>query len=156
MMIGGTWIPSVLKKQKFEYDWLLLPGAKDTPTVPSLYAGDTLAVPTASKHQSLAKEFIATYSSDEVQTYAAEKVGSLPAVQTVKASDVEGLGPLVQQIVDFAATKVGIGWTSTLPGSLGQVFVDAEAQKLLSGQVTVEKAGQDQQKQFESYKSRNG
>lgn len=156
MMIGGTWIPSVLKKQKFEYDWLLLPGAKGTPTVPSLYAGDTLAVPTASKHQSLAKEFIATYSSDEVQTYAAEKVGSLPAVQTVKASDVEGLGPLVQQIVDFAATKVGIGWTSTLPGSLGQVFVDAEAQKLLSGQVTVEKAGQDQQKQFESYKSRNG
>ena len=156
MMIGGNWIPSVIKTQKFDYDWLLLPGAKDTPTVPSLYAGDTLAIPTASKNQGLAKEFLETYQSDDVQKYAAGKVGSLPAVSTVKAADVPGLGPIVQDIVGYASKKVGIGWTSTLPGSLGQAFVDAEAQKLLSGQVTVEQAGKDQQQQFETYKSQNG
>jgi raffinose/stachyose/melibiose transport system substrate-binding protein len=156
MLIGGTWIPSVLKTQKFDYDWLLLPGANDTPTVPSLYAGDTLAIPTASKHQALAKEFLVLYESDKVQTFAAAKVGSLPAVSTVKAADVPGLGPIVQQIVDYTTKKVGIGWTSTLPGSLGQAFVDAEAQKMLGGQVTVEQAGKDQQKQFETYKSQNG
>jgi raffinose/stachyose/melibiose transport system substrate-binding protein len=156
MMIGGNWIPSLLKTQKFEYDWLLLPGANGTPTVPSLYAGDTLGIPTSSKNQGLAKEFLEIYESDDVQKYAASKVGSLPAVSTVKAADVPGLGPIVQDIVDYAAKKVGIGWTSTLPGSLGQAFVDAEAQKVLGGQVTAEQAGKDQQKQFETYKSQNG
>ena len=63
---------------------------------------------------------------------------------------------IAHAVVDYAAKKVGIGWTSTLPGSLGQAFVDAEAQKVLSGQVTVEQAGKDQQKQFETYKSQNG
>ena len=156
MMIGGTWIPSVLKKQSFDYDWLLLPGAGDTPTVPSIYAGDTLAIPTASKHKDLAKEFLEIYSSDKVQKYAAAHVGSLPAVNTVKASEVPDLGPLVQQVVKFTATKVGIGWTSTLPGGLGQTLIDSEAQKMLSGQSTPEEVGKNQQKEFESYKSDNG
>ena len=156
MMIGGTWIPSVLKDQSFDYDWLLLPGAGDTPTVPTVYAGDTLAIPTASKHQDLAKEFLEIYSSDEVQKFAAANVGSLPAVQTVAAADVPDLGPLVQQVVEFTQTEVGIGWTSTLPGGLGQTFIDAEAQKMLSGQSTPEQVGESQQKEFESYKSENG
>lgn len=156
MIIGGTWFPSIIKKQKFDYGWLLLPGAKDTPTVPSLYAGDTLAIPTASKHQALAKEFLEIYSSDKVQIYAAKTVGSLPAVTTVKAADVPALGPIVQEVVDYATKKVGIGWTSTVPSSLGGTFIDAEAQKVLGGQVTVEQAGKDQQQAFETYKSQNG
>ena len=83
-------------------------------------------------------------------------MGSLPAVQTVAAADVPDLGPLVQQVVEFTQTAVGIGWTSTLPGGLGQTFIDAEAQKMLSGQSTPEQVGESQQKEFESYKSENG
>lgn len=153
MLLGGTWTPSVIGDTGFEYDWLLLPGAADQPTQPTLFAGDTLAIPTASTNSELAKEFLAIYSSDEVQKYAAENVGSLPAVNTVAASDVPGLGPLVQSIVEFTtSTGFGIGWTSTLPGSIGQSFIDPQVQQLVSGQTTAEHIGEAEQQEFESYK----
>ncbi|MDQ0634375.1 raffinose/stachyose/melibiose transport system substrate-binding protein [Arthrobacter pascens] len=156
MFLGGAWIPSVIGDVGFKYDWLLLPGAKDQPTLPTLYAGDTLAIPKTSKNIDLAKKFLAVYSSDDVQKFAAEKVGSLPAVNTVKASDVPGLGPVVQSIVEYTnSVGFGLGLTATLPGSLGGSFMDPQIQQLLSGQTTAEQVGQAQQDAFDKYKSQN-
>ncbi|MCP1428169.1 raffinose/stachyose/melibiose transport system substrate-binding protein [Microbacterium foliorum] len=156
MLLGGSWIPSILGDVDFEYDWLLLPGAGDEPTLPSLFAGDTLAIPKTSKNIDLAKKFLAIYSSDDVQTYAAENVGSLPAVNTVAASDLPGLGPVVQSVVEFTTTVgFGLGWTSTLPGSLGGSFIDPQIQQLVSGQTTAEQIGQAEQSAFDTWKSQN-
>jgi raffinose/stachyose/melibiose transport system substrate-binding protein len=156
MFLGGTWIPSVLGDVDFEYDWLLLPGAGDQPTLPSLYAGDTLAIPKTSNNVDLAKKFLAVYSSDDVQTFAAENVGSLPAVNTVAASDVPGLGPVVQSVVEYTNTVgFGLGLTSTLPGSIGGSFLDPQIQQLVSGQTTAEQIGQAQQDAFDTWKSQN-
>ncbi|WP_435749208.1 ABC transporter substrate-binding protein [Microbacterium sp. PMB16] len=156
MLLGGVWIPSVLGDVGFEYDWLLLPGAGDQPTLPSLYAGDTLAVPKTSKNIDLAKKFLAVYSSDDVQKFAAENVGSLPAVNTVAASDVPGLGPVVQSVVEFTNTVgFGLGWTGSLPGAIGQSFLDPHIQQLVSGQTTPEQIGQAEQDAFDTWKSQN-
>ncbi|GAA2934709.1 hypothetical protein GCM10010458_17860 [Microbacterium luteolum] len=156
MLLGGVWIPSILGDVDFEYDWLLLPGAGDEPTLPSLYAGDTLAVPKTSKNIDLAKKFLAVYSSDDVQKFAAENVGSLPAVNTVAASDVPGLGPVVQSVIEFTnSVGFGLGLTSTLPGSIGGSFMDPQIQQLVSGQTTAEQVGQAQQGAFDTWKSQN-
>ena len=156
MMLGGSWIPSILGDVDFDYDWLVLPGAGTEPTLPSLFAGDTLAVPKTSKNIDLAEKFLAIYSSDDVQTYAAENVGSLPAVNTVSADDLPGLGPIVQSIVTFTNdTGFGLGWTSTLPGSIGQSLVDPQIQQLVSGQTTPDAVGQAEQTAFDSWKSQN-
>ena len=156
MFLGGAWIPSILGDVDFKYDWLLLPGAKDQPTLPTLYAGDTLAIPKTSKNIDLAKKFLAVYSSDDVQKFAAEKVGSLPAVNTVAASDVPGLGPVVQSIVEYTnSIGFGLGYTATVPGSLGGSFMDPQIQQLLSGQATAEQVGQAQQDAFDTWKSQN-
>lgn len=160
MFLGGTWIPSILEKASlpFDYGWLLLPGkTSDKPTVPIAYAGDTLAVPRTAKNPDLAKDFLELYVSDEVQKYAAENVGSLPSVQTVKAADIPALGEVVQEIVTFSSGKgTTTGWTSILPGSLGQSFIDPEIQKYLGGQVSLDEVGQNQQRQFENFKAKNG
>ncbi|MFM9458128.1 ABC transporter substrate-binding protein [Streptomyces europaeiscabiei] len=156
MLLAGTWIPSVLGDTDFDYDWLLLPGAGNQPTLPTLYAGDTLAIPTASKNVAMAKEFLKIYVSDEVQKYAAQHVGSLPAVKTVEAASVSELGPIVQSIIDFTnTTGFGLGWTSTLPGSIGQSFIDPQVQQLVSGQTTAKKIGEAEQQEFEKYKAQD-
>jgi raffinose/stachyose/melibiose transport system substrate-binding protein len=155
MFLGGTWIPSILGEVDFEYDWLLLPGAGDTPTLPTIYAGDTLAIPRTSKNIELAKEFLGIYNSDDVQTFAAS-VGSLPAVNTVDPSTLTELGPIVQSIIAFTnTTGFGLGLTSTLPGELGGVFIDPQVQQVVSGQSTPEKVGQAMQEAFENWKSKS-
>lgn len=155
MFLGGTWIPSILGPVDFDYDWLLLPGAGDTPTLPSLYAGDTLAIPRTSKNIDLAKEFLGIYASDDVQTFAAT-VGSLPAVNTVDPAGLTALGPVVQSVIAFTnTTGFGLGLTSTLPGELGGVFIDPQVQQVVSGQTTPEKVGQAMQDAFENWKSKS-
>lgn len=155
MFLGGTWIPSILGDVDFEYDWLLLPGAGDTPTLPSLYAGDTLAIPRTSKNIELAKEFLGIYASDDVQTFAAT-VGSLPAVNTVDPAGLDALGPIVQSVIAFTnETGFGLGLTSTLPGELGGVFIDPQVQQVVSGQTTPEKVGEAMQEAFENWKSKS-
>lgn len=157
MMIGGTWVPALLKSAgtKFDYDWLVLPGI-DKPAIPTLYAGDTLGVSAKSRQPDLAKAFLVTYVSDEVQAYAAATVGSLPAVKTVDPMKISELGPVVQNVVGFVNSHgAGVGWTSVLPGGLGQSFLDPEIQKFLGGQVTLEQLGKDQQQHFEDFKAAN-
>lgn len=156
MMLGGSWIPSILGDVDFDYDWLLLPGTGDQATLPSLFAGDTLAIPKTSKNIELAKKFLEVYSSDDVQTYAAENVGSLPAVNTVDSADLPGLGAVVQSIVEYTKTTgFGLGWTSTLPGSIGGSFIDPQLQQVVSGQAKADAVGSAEQKAFETWKSQN-
>jgi raffinose/stachyose/melibiose transport system substrate-binding protein len=158
MLIGGTWIPALLKDAgiKFNYDWLLLPGISK-PTIPTAYAGDTLGVSAKSTHPDLAKAFLALYVSDDVQAYEAKTVGSLPAVKTVDPQKITELGPVVQDVIGFVNKNgAGTGWTSVLPGALGQSFLDPEIQKFLGGQVTLDQLGKDQQQQFDDFKATNG
>lgn len=159
MMLGGIWMPAIFDDAKtgvkFDYDWLLLPG-KAGPTLPTVYAGDTLAIPKASDNKAMAKKFLEIYVSDDVQRYAAVNVGSMPAVKSVDPTKIDKLPKVTQDVVSFVNDNgAGVGWTSVSPGALSQTFIDPEMQKLLAGQTSLEKLGQAQQKQFESFKKDN-
>jgi len=157
MLLGGNWTFAVVDKEKpsFTYDWLLLPGAAaGNPTVPTIYAGDTFVVPVKAAHPDLAKKFLQLLVTDEMQT-AMAKAGAVPAVTTVDPTAVSGAQQ--QAILTFIQKKGGgAGWTSILPGALGQTFIDQQVQKLLGGQESLEQLGQNQQKQFDTWKSQNG
>jgi raffinose/stachyose/melibiose transport system substrate-binding protein len=159
MLLGGIWMPAIFDDAKsgvkFDYDWMLLPG-KAGPTLPTVYAGDTLAVPKASDNQAMAKKFLEIYVSDDVQRYAAVNVGSMPAVKSVDPTKIDKLPKVTQDVVSFVNDNgAGVGWTSIAPGSLAQTFIDPEMQKLLAGQTSLKKVGEAQQKQFESFKKDN-
>ena len=63
---------------------------------------------------------------------------------------------VTQDVVSFVnGNGAGVGWTSVAPGALAQTFIDPEMQKLLAGQTSLEKLGEAQQKQFESFKKDN-
>ena len=160
MMLGGIWLPAIFDNPdsgvKFDYDWLLLPGTEG-PTLPTVYAGDTLAIPTSSDNQEMAKEFLEIYVSDDVQRYAAVNVGSMPAVTSVDPTEIDELPTAAQDIVAFVNEfGAGIGWTSVAPGSLAQQFIDPQMQQLLAGQTSLEAVGEAQQEHFESFKKDNG
>ena len=159
MMLGGNWLPAIFDGPdsgvKFDYDWLLLPGTEG-PTVPTVYAGDTLVVPTTSDNQEMAKAFLEVYVSDDVQRYAASKVGSMPAVTSVDPTEIDELPTATQDIVAFVNDNgAGVGWTSVVPGALSQQFVDPQIQQLLAEQTSLAALGEAQQEQFESFKKDN-
>ena len=65
---------------------------------------------------------------------------------------------VTQDVVSFVngnGNGAGVGWTSVAPGALAQTFIDPEMPKLLAGQTSLEKLGEAQQKQFESFKKDN-
>ena len=160
MLLGGIWMPAIFDDPdsgaKFDYDWLLLPGMEG-PTLPTAYAGDTLAIPTTSDNKEMAKEFLEIYVSDDVQRYAASKVGSMPAVTSVDPTEIDELPTATQDIVAFVNEfGAGVGWTSVSPGALAQTFIDPQMQQMLAGQTSLEELGEAQQEQFESFKTDNG
>jgi raffinose/stachyose/melibiose transport system substrate-binding protein len=160
MLLGGNWMPAIFDDPdsgvKFDYDWLLLP-ATEGPTLPTVYAGDTLAIPTTSDNQEMAKKFLEVYVSDDVQRYAASKVGSMPAVTSVDPTEIDELPTATQDIVAFVNENgAGVGWTSVAPGALAQTFIDPQMQQMLAGQTSLEELGEAQQEQFESFKKDNG
>ena len=160
MLLGGSFSPAVLDKQKlsFSYDWLLLPSATPgKPTIPTAYAGDTFAISKQAKNQDLAKAFVELFVSDAMQVAEAKATASLPAVSSVDPAKIPSLGTQVQSMLAYTKQhSSGVGWTSVLPGGLGQSYVDPQIQKLLGGQATLAQVGQNQQKQFESFRAKNG
>ena len=105
----------------------------------------------------MAKKYLEIYVSDDVQAYAAAKVGSMPAVTSVDPTEIDELPTATQDIVTFVNENgAGVGWTSVSPGALAQTFIDPQMQQFLAGQTSLEAIGEAQQKQFESFKEDNG
>ena len=105
----------------------------------------------------MAKKFLEIYVSDDVQRYAASKVGSMPAVTSVDPTEIDELPTATQDIVAFVNENgAGVGWTSVAPGALAQTFIDPQMQQMLAGQTSLEELGEAQQEQFESFKKDNG
>ena len=160
MLLGGSYSPPLIDKDNpsFKYGWLLLPGINGgKATVPTAYAGDTLAVPVKAKHPDLAKKFLQLVVSDEMQARQAKISSALPAVNSVPKSDLQTLNPVTLDILTFASKNgAGTGWTSVAPGGLAQSFIDPQIQKLLGGQESLAELGANQQQQFTSFKASQG
>jgi raffinose/stachyose/melibiose transport system substrate-binding protein len=156
MVLDGSYSPATFKKDgiSFDYDWALLPPVDTSKkTQVSLYNGDAYAIPARAKNPTLAKEFLESIMSVQGQTTLIAS-GSLPSVNDVPKSAFSGLAPQVTEILADEATNGGQpGWTSVVPGGLGQQLVDPKVQEMLNGNGTPEAIGQTVQSELQTVRS---
>jgi raffinose/stachyose/melibiose transport system substrate-binding protein len=136
MLLDGSYSPAVLKKDgvTFDYDWMLLPPVESSKkTQVSLYNGDAYAIPARAKNPTVAKEFLESIMSVQGQTLLPGQ-GSLPSVNDVPQSAFKSSPVQVQELLADEAKNGGQpGWTSVVPGGLGQQLVDPKVQEMLNG-----------------------
>lgn len=157
MLLDGSWTTGVLKKDgvNFDYDWALLPPVQaGKKSQLALYTGDALAIPARAKNPDLAKKFLESVMSVNGQeTLIAQ--GALPSVNDVPDSAYSSLpGQVQEQLADVKQNGGQPGWTSVVPGGLGQQFVDPQVQEMLNGSTTPEAIGDSVQQQL--MKTRSG
>jgi raffinose/stachyose/melibiose transport system substrate-binding protein len=156
MILDGNYSAAVFKSGgiSFDYGWALLPsvnsGGKSQITQ---YNGNTLAIPLKAKNPGLARKFLESVMSVEGQS-TVPGVGSLPAVNDVPASALSVFLPAVlEQLTDAKSNGGQPGWTSTVPGGLGQQLVDPLIQEMFNGRETPAEIGAAVQKQLDSIKA---
>jgi raffinose/stachyose/melibiose transport system substrate-binding protein len=139
MLLDGSYSPAVLKKDgvAFDYDWMLLPPMTASgKTQVSLYNGNAYAIPKRAKNVAGAKLFLESVVSQEGQS-ALPALGSLPSVNDVPKAAYTKLAPQVQGLIADQQENGGQpGWTSVVPGGLGQQLVDPKIQDMLNGNGT--------------------
>lgn len=156
MLLDGNYSVQVLKDGKLSFDlgWMLLPSANPAvPTKLTLYTGDTLGIPVNATNKPLAKKFLESVMSAEGQASQIQ-FGILPSVTTVPDSALSGLSSTVQeQVADSKDKGALVGWTSGVPGGLGQQFIEPLMQAMLNGQTTPEDIGAKVQDQLQVTRS---
>lgn len=158
MILGGATTTTALEAEgvTFDYDWVLLPSASG-PTLPTRYAGSTFVIPKTAENPELAKQFLEfLYQPDSVLAYIGAN-GSLPAITGLPEDEVREVLPEISaSILSYVDENgAGIGWTSVVPGALGQGFIDPEIQKQLNGQQSAEETAAAQQKNYETFLADN-
>lgn len=148
MFLGANVSVTALSQGSVKYDWLLLPPVEGSSTkvqMPS-YQGDSWGIPAKSKNIAAAKKFLEFLVSDEMQVNAFGNNGVFPIVNTVPTSELKGVDPITLALIDDS-NKNGTptGWTSAVPGPVGQLVVGTSMQSVWSGQMTVQQAAQAQQ-----------
>lgn len=156
MLLDGSWAPAALGAQglKFQMGWMLLPSLNPSLPTPLLsYNGDALGIPVQAAHQALAKKFLEFIMSPKGQANIIQG-GELPVTTTVPASVYKGLPAIVQDELAYAKANGSlVGWTSAVPGGLGQAFTDPLVQAMLNGQMTPQAVGAKVQAQLQVIRS---
>jgi raffinose/stachyose/melibiose transport system substrate-binding protein len=151
MLLDGDWSAATLKTGgiSFDFGWALLPPVDSSKKAQlNTYGGNAFAIPVKAKNPELAKKFLEAVASVEGQTTLI-KNGQLPMVNDVPAAAYTSLLPQVQeQLADFKANGGQPGWTSVVPGGLGQQLVDPLIQEMLNGNGTPASIGDAVQKQL--------
>lgn len=158
MAIGGDWdlVQFGQSNLNFEPDWALLPPiSADRKVVQTLYFGDALGIPAAAKNPDWAKKFLQFVVSDEIQELANVRgVGILPSVNSLPAEAIASLNPITQELLaDITANGSAPGWTGTIPGGVGQQFLDPLIQEMYSGGLTPADIAAQQQQRLEEFRA---
>ncbi len=156
MLLDGSFSPAVLQKDGigFDYDWALLPPVTPgTQMKVSTYNGNAYAIPAKAKNPSLAKKFLESMMSVDGQATTVSN-GGIPAVNDVPQSAYASLLPQVRsELDDIAANGSAPGWTSVVPGGIGQQLVDPLVQEMLNGNGSPESIGRAAQDALEKFRS---
>lgn len=159
MIIDGSWQAPVYRKDvKFGFGWMLLPPMNSTAkTQLTAYAGDAMAIPAKAKNPALAKKFLEFFMTEANLEQSVVKAGANLASVNLPASAYSALDPLVQEMLaDVAKNGAQSGWTSTVPGTLGQAFFDPLIQKMYAGQATSTQIAAQLQTQLATVRSGSG
>lgn len=151
MVVDGSYSTPNFQSAKFQYDWMLLPPIDTSKkTQVSQYNGDAYAVPARAKNPTLGKKFLEYAMSEEGQAVL-PGLSMLPAVNDLPQSKFSTLPKQVQELLaDQKANGGQPGWTSVVPGALGQQLIDPLIQQMLNGSGTPDTIAQAVQTKFES------
>jgi ABC-type glycerol-3-phosphate transport system substrate-binding protein len=135
LMIDGSWMAPAFRKSMKDVGWLLLPPVGPNKTQMTAFAGDGLGIPAGARHQAEAKRFLEFFMSEQNLAESVVKAGGNLAPVTMPDSAYVALDPMVREMLaDVKANGVQSGWTSTVPGALGQAFFDPLIQGMYAGQ----------------------
>lgn len=140
----------------FGVDWFLLPGI-DGPTLPNTYTGSTLVVPKAAANPEGAKRFLEYLVSTEAQIAYVSENGTLPAVTDVDQVTLNDVLPeLVNSVLSFVNENgADLGWTSVVPGEMGQAVIDPAIQRQLNGDTTPAETATELQQSYVEFRANN-
>ncbi|WJL97027.1 ABC transporter substrate-binding protein [Microbacterium sp. ET2] len=158
MLIGGSYNPGQFANDQgldLDLGYLFLPPMTEGElTLPNTYAGNTLVVPRASANPDMAKAFLELLVSPRFQQEIFAARGELPATQVSLDVLEESFEPIVIDLINYGEDNgVASGWTSLVPGSLGQQFVDPKIQAILAGTSTVEQVAAELDAQLQLTRS---
>lgn len=153
MVLDGVWYEAALQAANlpFEYDWLLLPPVTASgKTQLSAAPNFSTVIPAKAAHIDTAESFLEYMVSAEVQQNDIIGVGnSIPSVNDLPESAFSSLSPVVQSMVtDASENGIQSGWTSVVPGELGQSFTNPLVQAVWAGSETPEQVGSAVQDQL--------
>lgn len=136
MLVDGSW--EAIDVKGFPYSWALLPPVPGSHAQNKMteYAGDTYGIPIGAKNKAMAMKFLELIETPKGQGCNLQ-TGALPGINTMPAADFSRLPLADQQMLAFAK-KYGaqVGWTSGVPGNIGQTFTDPLVQAMLGGKLT--------------------
>jgi len=159
MTIDGSWQAAAFRKvMKDDFGWLLLPPVDPSAkTQVTAFAGDGLGIPVGARNKELAKKFLEFFMTEKNLAASVVKAGgNLAPVGDMPDSAYAGLDPLVKEMLaDVKANGAQSGWTSTVPGTLGQGFFDPLIQSMYAGQATPEAICEKLETQLARTRSQN-
>ncbi len=159
MALGGHWTAGTLRDDgaPFDFGWMLLPPVDSTRTaqLTGCYIG-TMVIPAGAQNQELAKKYLEHMVSNEAQRDAVVKAAhGLPAVTGLPDSAFDETDPIVKEMLeDIRKNGTQSGWTSTVPGSLGQSFSSPLVLSMYAGETTPDAIGAQVQAQLDKVRGR--
>ena len=141
----------------FGVDWFLLPGVDGT-TLPNMYTGSTLVIPKSASNPEGAKAFLEYLMSVEAQVAYVSENGTLPSVTDVDQGTLDEVLPeLVNSVLSFVTENgADLGWTSVVPGEMGQAFIDPAIQRQINGDATPKQTAAELQENYLDFRANNG
>jgi raffinose/stachyose/melibiose transport system substrate-binding protein len=93
-------------------------------------------VPVNAKHKDLAKKFLAFYMSQDSQAKVLAAGVNLPVVNDLPAGTVAKNAKVTEMLTDARTNGIQLGWANTVPGAIGQGFVNPQIENMFLGQTT--------------------
>lgn len=160
MAIGGNFTTADFEAAElgFEPTWAILPPVDGgSAAALNLYFGDAMGVPAKAANVEWGKKFLEFLMTDEMQQEAVVgAAGLLPSVNSLGDDALTDLPELTQVLVqDAGENGARPGWTSTVPGGVGQQFIDPLLQQMYSGELTPAEVAEQMQAHLLEYREQN-
>jgi raffinose/stachyose/melibiose transport system substrate-binding protein len=135
----ATHLASLHKDVTFSLDWALLPPANASAKTQNTVFLGTYGIPAHAKNKALAEKFLDYYMSEAGQLSILKTNVDVPIVNDLPTAQLAADAPdsLVGQILqDSAKNGLQLGWTSAVPGSVGQTLINPLIEQMFLDQTS--------------------
>jgi ABC-type glycerol-3-phosphate transport system substrate-binding protein len=134
-------------------DWALFPPVDPAKTAQLDMFYDGMGIPKNAKNPSLAEKFLKFYMTPQAQALVLKAGINLPAVDDLPASADASDSLVNAMISDAAKNGTQLGWSSTVPASIGLGSINPLIEKMMLGQTTPGAIASQTQDALSTYRS---